>query len=284
MSNTFSAALVCDALLPGVVTPLTAKLASLKAFSRRWEPDPIKPKAKCQLKIVRTGSTTQTDPTNFQVGDSLVENIEIVPSQLSHSFQVSNANLQSGLTVIDLYRKNISQFGNAIMQVATAPISLANFPAEPLVASASSFGLSDLDVVWGQIAKSDTKNLILDGRYFVKLLNKPGFFQPTGTANGAGWKPFGWDLISQNDEWAGASNNAVGFACNPQAIAIVAGLPAQMPSANLIQQTLTLPDLDFQILFSMWMDAQSRTSWMSFDCMFGAALADSTAGVLITTS
>ena len=284
MSNTFSASLVCDALLPGVVTPLTAKLAALKSFSRKWEPNPIAPKSKYQIKIVRTASTTQVNPVNFQVGDSGVDNIEIVPDQISHSFQVSNADLQSGLTITDLYQANVRQFAAKIMQVATAPISLVNFPATPLIASASSFSISDLDSLWAEIAKSDVKNLILDGRYFVKIMNKPGFQQPTGTANGAGWKPFGWDRIEQNDEWAGASNNAVGFACNPQAIAIVAGLPAQMPSANLIQQNLTLPDLDFQVLFSMWMDSASRTSWMSFDCMLGAALADSSAGVLICSA
>ena len=201
--------------------------------------------------------------------------------QLSHPFHLTNKQLNSGIELADLFEINIQKFAQSIMDTVLAPVTTANFTAPVLTINAAAFGLTDLDELWASIAKSKVKNLILAGNYFIKVMNKPGFFQPTGVESGGKWKPFGWDFIGQNDEWQGAEANAVGFACNPQAIGVVAGLPLQIEMSNVITRKLTLPGIGIECYLNMWMDGNARTTYATFDIMLGTTSCDLTAGGLI---
>src|SRR5436190_2132021 len=102
MANTYSSALVTQHLLEGAATVLQNHFAPLRAFSRTWEPDPVKPRTTCQAKLVTATGNTQKNATDFEQGDSTVENIPVVVDQYSQSFQVSNSDLNSGLRLEDL--------------------------------------------------------------------------------------------------------------------------------------------------------------------------------------
>jgi hypothetical protein len=153
-----------------------------------------------------------------------------------------------------------------------------------LISAAAAFTVGDLDDLWAAIAKAKVKNCILSGNYFVRITNKPGFYQPTGTSSGVAWKPFGWDFIGQNDEWSGAEANTVGLACHPQALGVVLGLPLQIPSPNILTTVLPLPGIGAKALLNCWMDANARTAYCTLDVMLGTRLLDGTAGVLLKSS
>jgi hypothetical protein len=73
MPNSIAAALTPDFLEKQVVVPLQSQLAPLNAFATQFVPDPIKPLASIQLKLVASGGTTQTDATDFRTGgDSVI--------------------------------------------------------------------------------------------------------------------------------------------------------------------------------------------------------------------
>jgi hypothetical protein len=280
--NNFASSLTTQFLQQGVVVPLQAQLAPLNAFTKKWEVDSVKPLATSMIKFAASGSTTQVDPTDFTAnGDSAVTALPVVMHQLSHPFHLTGKQLNSGIELKDIFDVNIQAFARSIMDTVLAPVTTANFTLPVLTISPAAFGISDLDVLFGAIAKSKIKNLILAGSYFVKVLNKPGFFQPTGTASGGKWKPFGWDFIGQNDEWAGAEANTVGFACNPQAIGVVCGLPLQVDMPNVVTTKLTLPGVGLECLLNMWMDGNARTVYATFDIMLGTTACDLTAGVII---
>jgi len=137
--------------------------------------------------------------------------------------------------------------------------------------------------LWGKLKKSPIKNCLLDGEYLAKLLNQPTFYQAIGDGAQA-YKGFGWDLLALNTNWAGASNNAVGFVCNPQAIVCLAGLPVTPAAPNLTQGSFTVPGINIGVQTNQWFSLATRTAWYSFDLVFGAAKADTSAGILICSS
>jgi hypothetical protein len=219
-------------------------------------------------------------------GDSTLTGIDIAVNQLTQPFHLTNAQLNSGVRLADLLEAKLGSFLSKIVQVVTAPITVANFSNfAPLVVPSASFGFSDLANLQGELQKSRVKNLILSGPYLSRISNTPGFFQKTGTLDGLenAWSGFGWDLVGLNTEWQAADPYVQGFANNPQAIGVIAGLPLNPPEGNTVIQTGTaiLPGVDAAVATYLWMDANARTMRATYDIMLGAALVDSTAGIII---
>jgi hypothetical protein len=187
-----------------------------------------------------------------------------------------------------LIEAKLGSFLSKIVQVVTAPITVANFSTlSALTTSSAAFGFSDLANLQGKLQKSRVKNVILAGPYIANVSNTPGFFQMAGTIDGLedAWRAFGWDLIGLNTEWQGADPYVQGFACNPQAIGIIAGLPLNPVEGipgNVIQVGVAeLPGVDVAIATYLWMDANARTMRATYDIMLGANAIDTTAGVII---
>ena len=105
-------------------------------------------------------------------------------------------------------------------------------------------------------------------------------------APGTGWKPFGWDFIGENTRWNGAEAKIRGFACNPQALATVAGLPLKAPGSSpmLERREIQLPELGITVAYHTWLSVKTRSLWASFDLMFGSILGDASAGYLLADS
>jgi ATP-dependent protease ClpP protease subunit len=288
-ANTYSATLVTSFLSEGVIVPLQNKWAALKAFGLQFEMDRTKPLASVVIKNPTAGSTTQTDATNFESGNSTVGALSATMHQYTQSFQVSNSDLQNGLQMENLVTVNVAAFANKITEVFSAPITAANFPTSIQTIAPGAFGFSDSATLQGLLKKAPIKNLVLDGEYIAQLANSPGFFQSTGTVGGptSAWKAFGWDLVALLTDWTGAGANIRGIAMSPQAIAAVLGLPLNppnIPGGILSMNTQAIPDLDISIAMFQWFNPASRTMWWSYDIMGGVTLADATAGFIIKSS
>jgi hypothetical protein len=295
--NNFAAGITTNFLIMGAITKLGPRCTALKAFARSNDVDPQKPLATGVLKFNTTlqdGSDTMVNATDFTgasndggaAGDSTLTGPTIAVNQYSQPLHLTNAQLNSGVRMADLIEAKLGSFLSKIVQVVTAPITVANFSTfAPLVTSSESFGFSDLATLQGQLQKSRIKNCILAGAYLSHISNTPGFFQKTGTIDGLedAYRAFGWDLIGLNTEWQGADPYVQGFACNPQAIGVIVGLPLSPADGNGVIQTGTavLPGLDMAIQTNLWMDANARTMRATYDVMLGAALVDASAGVII---
>lgn len=287
-ANTYSATLVTSFLIDGSITNLQNRWAMLKAFSIDFNTDPYKPLATGVLKQVTAGSATQTNATNFESGNSTVAPVSITMAQYTQSFQVSNSDLNSGLRMQDLVTINTANFANKIIEVATVPMTTAIFTGGSEVSSAAAFGFSNLANLQALLKKSSIKNLILDGSYIARIANSPGFFQAAGVVGGntGAWQAFGWDMIAQNTDWTGAGANVQGFACNPQAIAGVVGLPLtppNIPGGILSQSSFVVPQVNTPVAIYNWFNPSTRIMWTSYDIMAGFQQADTTAGFVITS-
>lgn len=296
-ANSYSSTLTTNFLVMGATVKIGPKFAPVKAFSRDVSVDPYKPLATGVMKFttsVQDGTDVQTNATNFTTGDSTVTAVSVSVSQYTASANLTNSDLNSGIRMEDIALPKLRSLGSKIVQVATAPITAANFTNSSgglagLTKASTNFGFTDLQTLWGQLKKANTKNLLLDGEYLANLVNIPNFFQVALNGGDNTWSnAFGWDLIALNTEWSGAGANVRGFACDPQAIGVIAGLPlidtAGIPGGILSVSTGSIPGVNLPIAAYLWFDVTARTYYMSYDMMFGAAKLDNTAGALITSA
>jgi len=288
--NSFNAGITTNFLIAGAITKLGPKCAALKMFARDNSVDPYKPLSTGVFKFnvtVMDGSDVQTNATDFSASsDSTLNGPPVAVNQYTVGMHLTNAQLNSGVRMADLIEAKLGSFLSKIVQVVTAPITVANFSTlAPLVINSAAFDFSDLATLQGQLQKSSIKNLLLAGPYIARLANTPGFFQKTGTVGGLEdvWQAFGWQNIGLNTEWQGADPYVQGFACNPQAIGVIAGLPLSAPEGNTVVQngTAILPGLDVAVGVYIWMDGNARTMRATYDLMLGATLLDNTAGIII---
>ena len=290
--NNFAGAITTNFLIMGAITKLGPRCTALKAFSRDNSVDPYKPLASGIQKFnttVQDGSDTQTNATDFTASsDSTLTGPAINVSQYTQGMHLTNAQLNSGIRMADLIEAKLGSLLSKIVQVVTTPITVATFNTyAPDVVSSAAFGFSDLALLQGKLQKSRIKNVILAGPYIAQIANTPAFFQIAGTLDGLedAWRAFGWDLIGLNTEWQGADPYVQGFACNPQAIGVITGLPLNPVEGipgNVIQVgTAVLPGVDVALSTYLWMDANARTMRATYDIMLGATAIDTTAGVII---
>lgn len=279
-ANTIDATLVPDYLADAVVTVLNDRLASLGAFSRDFGTAPMKPLAKVQVAKATAGATTQTNATDFESGNSTLDNIEVVVAQLTQSFHLVNSQLNQGFQLSQVAAVNAHAFANAISDVWTALLLVANYGATTTIGSAANFDSADLPAIWALAKNYNQRNLVLDGGHIARLTPADKTKFALGESGA-----FGFDGLTMQNRWTGAVANSAGFVCDPSAMAVASGLPVSQPSSEFISLSTTqLADLGLTIQTCTWYARQSRTIWASYDIMFGAAAGDTTAGECLVTA
>jgi hypothetical protein len=291
--NTFSATLTTNFLILGATTLLSPRFASVKMFSRAVAPDPYKPLATGEMKFnvtAQDGSTTLTNATNFETGgDSTLNAVSINIAQYTEPFHVTNSQMNSGMRMEDLVIAKLGSLGSKISKVIGANITVENYATlTPVISVPGAFGYKDMQTAWGQLKKANLKHIMLDGEYLARIINNPQLLQVVPVVPGAGWKNvLGWDYLALHTEWSAAGANVRGLACDPQAMAVAAGLPLLdapgIPGGILGQASGTLPGTDLEIAVYTWFNTATRTYWGSFDLMLGATPLDTTAAVIIAS-
>jgi ATP-dependent Clp endopeptidase proteolytic subunit ClpP len=280
--NTIATELTTSMLASTVITTLGSKLAALSALFVQVSPDPLKPKAVIELPIVTDGATTQKNPTDWESGDSVIDNVSVTVDEYGHSFHLTNAQLQSGTQVAWLVRKNAIKFADYLMGVILTPVTTANFGDAVLVAAPAAFGPSDLPAVRAAGKNFTMKNLVLDGDYFSRVI--PVTRDMLDVSDGGG--QFGFDSIQENNYWPAAVGNVRGFVASPESMAIVLGLPIEPPGFGTAFNSVdvaTIPGLNVSVQTASWVKPGTRVQWQAFDVMAGVSKADTTALKLITT-
>jgi ATP-dependent protease ClpP protease subunit len=290
--NTFSATLTTNFLILGATSQLSPKFAGVKMFTRDTTVDPYKPLATGVMKFNDTaqdGSTTQTNATNFESGDSDLQPVSITVNQYTESFHLRNVDLNSGIRMEDLVTNKLASLGTKISKVIGANITAANFATlAPIVSAPGAFGFSDMAIAWGALKKANRKNIMLDGEYLARIINNPAFLQAVPVVPGAGWKNvIGWDYVALHTDWSAAGANVRGFAADPQALGMIAGLPLMdapgIPGGILSMATGVIPGIDLAIAAFTWFNTSTRTYWGSFDLTLGANALDKSAGLVIAS-
>ena len=283
MNNTISATLTTSLLSDTVVTILQSRLAPIRALFTEVLTDPVKPLATIQVPKVTVAATAQTDPTDWESGDTTVTNTAITMHEYSVSFHVTSTELNSGTRMDWLTRINAAALANKIMDVILTPVTTANFGAAAVTSSAAAFGASDVATLWAALKDGTMRNLVIDGAYWARLI--PQSLEGLPLTQGGSY--MGFDGAWYNNRWTGAGTNVVGFACSPEAMVIASGLPLEPPGASSQFASIgsaAIPEINVQIQTSSWLKPGTRVQWQAYDLMLGVAACDTTALKILTSA
>jgi hypothetical protein len=292
MANNLTSSLILDTIGKRSLTYLGNILAPFNAFSTDFSTESYTQGQNVRIPVATVGATVQTNPTNWESGDSNISNVNVLVSQYSVSFQLTPRELNNGFRLDQLVDINLQNFGNKLIDVAFTPFTTTNF-SNITVAQSSLVG-ANLATAWAAIAKVPVKNLILDGTAYSKLL-------PTSLTTEIGPRPglAGYDGIYLNTRWTGAGTNIYGFAGGSGAVAMVSGLPeTNSDGMDGLEQSVVSIQLGgrgslgqgpsgpvLPVLTSTWLSMATRTRWVSFDVMLGAsATGDTAAGYLFKSA
>lgn len=287
MANNLSSSLVLDTAGQRTVTYLGNRFAPFGAFSTDFSDEVYTQGQNVRVPVATVGATAQKNPTDWESGDSNISNVNVVVDQYSVSFQLSPRELNNGFRLSQLIDINLQNFANKCVDVAFAPFTTTNF--SNITVAQASIAAANLKTAWAAIAKSPDKNLILDSTAYSQFL-------PASLTTEIGPRPglSGFDGVYLNTRWTGAGTNIYGFAGGRSAVAMINGLPEtvaseEFSSLGLEQRVVSIPLSDggpsVQVLVSTWLKVGTRTRWMSFDTMLGAAATgDTSAGILFKSA
>jgi len=282
--NTIAATLVPGYLSDGVIDVLTDRLAMVSAYTTSFSQDPLRPRATVLVPKITVGSTTQTNPTNWESGDSTAVATSVVVNQLGNSFHITNDQMQQGHALMDFSRAAANNLANAVSDAITALMVAGTtaengFGTQIPIDTAANFAPEDMGTIYAAARNYATTNLLLDHAYLAKLIptNREAFMLGEARA-------FGFDGIYTQNRWTGATANTVGFVCDKTAIAVASGLGLELPANQFISaQTTTLKN-GLTVATRVWFNTATRTTWAAHDLMFGAAVGDGTAGEMLSNA
>jgi hypothetical protein len=242
----------------------------------------MRPRATVQVEKSGTPATGQTNPTNYESGDTTNSAVAVTVSEYSQSFNISSQEGMQGHRLETKAANNLHNLLDDIWDVPAALLDETVFTNTVVVALEAAIDADDLATGWGSIAKSRQKHCVLSGPAYARFnaQNREAFNHEAGAYN--------FDTFSVNTSWGAAQDaNTRGFFCGPNAIAIASGLPVidqvvqnQMEASTII----TLPDAGLSVQLCLWGSVGTRTLWASYGIMFGAAVGDATALTLYQTS
>lgn len=278
-ANTLASALVPDYLSDALVTVLGTELAPINSFARNVGTNPAAPKRGVEVGKATVGATGQTNATNFESGDSTLEAQAVTVNLYSQSFHITHAQANQGFSLAQLAEINAQTFANQLSDVWTAVLTSGNY-GTLAIGAAASFDSGDMPAIFATAKNYQQRNLILDGQHLAYLLptDRQKFqFGDVGA--------YGFDRIAMQNRWTGIATNGSGFVCGPSALLIASGMPAAMPPSEFLSLgAVTLPRIGVAIQYSSWFARATRTTWASYQVMFGAAPGDTTQGKALVTS
>lgn len=280
MANTFDSNLVQDVVTEEVVLVLQNRLAPLKAFSTDFSSEVIDTGRTRSLQVPIASSTdaVQTNPTNFELGDTTLGAAQVDIAHYSKGFGLTSAQMNQGHRLKRLVEINIHALADKLQAVLNAQITTTNFGAFAVTTDAN-FVSSGMPTLWAALKNGTKRVLVLDGSLYSKLLPTTKENFALGELGG-----YGWDGgIFMNNLWTGADANTKGFAASPEALAFAAALPYMDPAVEGLisnQTNIVIPDLGLTVQFNIWGSLQSRALRASFDIVFGAKAVETTTPAL----
>lgn len=283
MANNFDANLVNKILSQTAVTKVQEKLAFLGAFTTDFSDEVRDQRSRVVLvPYVSGGTAVQTNPTNFETGDTEIANAQISMDHISKSFYITSADYGQGRRLETLAEYNMNLVTSKIESMVFSLLTETNFLTAVGGITAGAMSVANLKTLYGAIP-GDKKIAILKDNEFANLLPSDlNGFDITRQKSG-----YGYDYIDRSGAgFASAGTKIVGLGANPAAIVMAAAIPQySSPVADLLDsQVMEVPGLGISIQSNVWGSTATRNVWGSFDVLFGAAVGDKNAGRLVKTA
>lgn len=279
MSNTYDADLVIDRLSDQAITVLQNRLSPLRAFSRNFGVDTMRPRATVQVEKSGTAATPARNPTTYESGDTTNTNVAVTVDERTVSFHLSSQEIMQGHQLETKAENNLRGLCDDLFDLTSYGINTllatGTYGAAVVTTAQASMAASDLKTGWASIAKASERHVVLDSTAFAQFLptNRESFVPGSGA--------YGFDGMHLQTNWTNVGTTGVkGFFCSPNAIAVAAGLPEIHPAIeNQLEamRVVTVEDLGLSVQVCLWGSTATRALWTSYGVMFGAAAGDASA-------
>jgi hypothetical protein len=286
-ANTIDAALIVPIAQEAVITKLGVALAPLSAFATTFSTAPMAPRVPQVVTIASASpDSVLRNATNFNQSFTTLAAKTVTPVQLTMPWNLTNANIQDGLSMTAAAEANVQAIAEAIMNDLIATIDATNFALPAIVDPVATWNTVGVKNAWLAVANARRRHLIVAPEIYAQLMSLAAQSYPL-TDSPQGAKAYGFDGIWYHNDWARTTLPVAGlkgFVCDPQAIAAILGVPILAPgaaAAGLTSSTVTAPGAGASVQFNTWFSTDSRTPQMSYDVIFGSTAADTTAGRLI---
>lgn len=284
MANTFNANTIADIIASNEMLVLQHKVTPLDKFATNFSGEAIAQtnngngaRSTIQVDLASGASTTLTNPTNYEQGDSTLGAVAVSMNEYSQPFHITPAELNSGRRLEKLVMVNLYALQDKIDSVVKALFDPANFGTAVLDKDPTTVTTADIKTIIAATGKYKQRNLVTDATFwsqFAVTTDKNSL----GVVDGA----YGLDSFSLSTDWSSAGTNVNGFVGDTSALAMAARLP------DLTSEVREAIDLDFvelpngiTVQIAKWVSYASRNTWHSMDVVFGAAVGDSSAGEVI---
>lgn len=231
------------------------------------------PRATIQVELQTGGSTTLTNPTNYEQGDNTTASRSVAMNEYSNPFHITAAERNVGRTLESRILLNVHSLLNKLDAVTSALFTTVNFGAPVLDIDPTTASASDIKTLIAATGKFGERNLITDTTFWAQFAATTDK-NSLGVVDGA----YGLDSMSHVTDWSNAGTNVNGIIADRAGIAIAARLPENDDEVKEVidMEMITLPNgLPCQV--AKWVSTTSRTTWNSLDIVFGAGKGDESA-------
>lgn len=285
MANTYPAATLADIIMSSHLLALQNKHLPFERFSTNFSEEAIAispngtgPRSDLKVDLVGSGSTTQTNPTNYESGDSSVTAVSVSMNEYSNAFHITSAERNSGRKLEKLLAVNVHALMNKLDAVTSALFTTSNYGSAVLDKDPTTVTTADIKTLIAATGKFNERNLVTDATFWAQFAVTTDK-NSLGVMDGA----YGLDTMGYITDWTNAGTNVNGIIADPQGVAVASRLPKNDDEvAEVIDlATFELPNgMTAQI--AKWVSVSSRNTWHSVDIVFGAAAGDTSALKLIT--
>jgi hypothetical protein len=284
MANTLPAATITDIILNASVLQLQNRHFPLSGFTTDFSdealarsPNGTGPRSDIKVDLHVSGSTVQTNPTNYESGDNTVTAISIPMAEYSAAFHLTADERNVGRRLEKRVMQNVHELLDTLDGVITGLMTTGNFGAPVLDKDPATVGIADLKTIVQNTGKFRTRNIVTDSTFWSEF----NVTNDRDTLTGQGIR--GFDRFDYITDWSNAGTNVNGFVGDSTAIAMAGRLPLNDQEVRdlIDMDTMQLPDDGPTIQVARWVNTSSRATWNSLDIVFGAGVGDASAGALI---
>lgn len=284
MANTFDANTIADIIASNEMLTLQEKVLPLDKFATNFSSEAIAqtnngngPRSSIQVDLASGASTTLTNPTNYEQGDSTLGAVTVAMNEYSQPFHITPEQSNTGRKIEKLIQVNLHALQDKIDSVVKALLTTANYGTAVLDKDPTTVTTADIKTIIASTGKFGQRNLVTDATFWAQFAVTSDK-NSLGTIDGA----YGLDSFSYSTDWSSAGTNVNGFVGDTTAIAMASRVPL---NSNEFAAVADLAYVDLPngltVQVCKWTSLQSRDTWHSFDVVFGAAVGDASAGKVI---
>jgi len=219
-----------------------------------------------QVPIALSNTAAASNPTNFQAGDTALDNIAVTVAHICKPAYLSRAEQGHSLANEHVTASLIRLVEQDILALVTTAMTAANFGATDSSVTTVNFDEVELQVLIGACG-SKPRTLLIPNAARAGIVD-------TLKLGTNGWQYPGVETIR---EVSAAMGDAHTVLAGPEAFTFIAEKPDSFnhfPPGELQVKEIILPVLNIPAYCVVWIDRATRSAWQSVELFFGVAPAN----------